>query len=716
MGTMPTRSRRGKRWLLLGGLALAAGAAARFWPARAQPPNLLLVTIDTLRADRVGAYGSGLGTTPALDALALRGARFEQVQSASPLTGPSHATLLTGQYPPVHGVRDNARFVISSAVPTLAERLKRAGYDTAAFVGAFPLAGAFGFARGFDSFDEGLRAAAAGSVAERPADEVADAARRWLAAERKRPFFAWVHFFDPHEPYAAPAPYRDRFHHPYDAEVAFADAQLGRLLEALRSAGHLDQMFVAVLSDHGEGLGEHGESTHGLLLYESTLRVPFVIAGPGVALGRIVRERVGTIDVLPTLLGLVGLPVPEGLPGRDLGPALAGRAVPINAVYAESLYGRLNCRWAPLRALTEGDWKVVEGSTVELFDLGRDTGEQRDRAREEPDRTTALRTALRRAVDAMAPGGDRVQRARLRPADVEALRSLGYVASGGGGDIEEPGLPDPRERRHVFEALRRLGGAAGPRLGPALQEVATIARQEQGNPFAYEMLAVLGLRAGRLDIAAPALARYLDLEPGRADVRSQYGGLLRTLGRLEEAERELRRALAESGAEAVAARLTLADTLVARGRVDEAEKLLAEVLSREPASVNGLVTRARLRIAQGRLDEAIEDLETAAAGGDVDALLELGEAYALAGRTAASGSVAERALARSPAHPWALALAGHALVLEGRGEEGISLLEKALRAGPRRAQVWLRLAAGFDAAGRRDLAQRCRTAARGGRP
>ncbi len=672
---------------------------------------MLLVTIDTLRADHVGAYGYHEATSPALDGLAARGTRFENAQSAAPLTGPSHATIFTGHYPPVHGVRDNARFVINPGVTTLAERLRRAGYETAAFVGAFPVAAAFGFGRGFDTFDEGFHPSAElGSVAERPAVEVAEAAIRWLSGHR-RPFFVWVHFFDPHEPYKPPAPYTERFASAYDGEIAFADAQLGRVLDALRSAGHQDDTIVVVLSDHGEGLGQHGETTHGLLLYESTLRVPLVMAGPGVPQGRVLRERVGTVDVLPTLLALIGQPVPAGLPGGDLGPVMRGRSLAAQPLYSESLYGRLNCRWAPLRGWTDRDWKLTEGNGAALFDLSVDPGERQDRARQNPERAGQLRQALHRAMRAMAPDGDRARPRPIGASEAEALRSLGYVAGGAGaGELDEPGLPDPRERLPFFERLRELSGASGPQVAAAMKQVTELARGDPGNPFVHEVLAGLSLRAGRLDLAASALAAFLDIEPGRSDVRTQRGRLLQSLGRLDEAEQELRRALANGGADALT-RVTLADTLVARGRTQEAEPLLREVLATDPRHHLGSLALGRLRVAQGRVMEAVPLFESAAAGGDTEALLELAEAFALAGRTASSIETAKRVLAASPAHPWALSLLGHALVLEGDREDGEALLQRALRASPRRPRVWLRLAEGFHALGRDDLARRCRAAA-----
>jgi arylsulfatase A-like enzyme len=257
---------------------VAAGLGAWRWQASRRParPNLVLVTIDTLRADHIGAYGSTLARTPALDGLAARGARFTHAQSAVPLTGPSHATILTGLYPPAHGVRDNIVFTLDPRHRTLASLLGGQGYRTAAFVGAYPVAAAFGFRQGFDVFSEDFKESPIpGAGAQRPANEVVDAALGWLSKPAEAPFFVWTHLYDPHAPYDPPEPYRSTLAgHPYDGEIAFADAQVGRLLDWVRASGHDKDTVIAILSDHGESLGEHGEVTHAVLAYEATLHVP----------------------------------------------------------------------------------------------------------------------------------------------------------------------------------------------------------------------------------------------------------------------------------------------------------------------------------------------------------------------------------------------------------------------------------------------------------
>src|SRR5438445_6224684 len=311
---------------------LAAAGLGAWWRSVRTPPrpNLLLVTIDTLRADHVGVYGDTRARTPTLDGLAARGVRFEHVQTPVPMTGPSHATILTGLYPPVHGVRDNIVFSLDARHRTLATLLRAQGYRTAAFVGAYPVAAAFGFRQGFDTFSEDFKESdVPGAGAQRRANEVVDDALGWLERPGAGPFFVWIHLYDPHAPYDPPEPYRTDFAgRPYDGEIAFADAQLGRVFEWLRASGHERDTVVAALSDHGESLGEHGEMTHAVLLYEATLRVPMLLAGPGIPSGRVVPARVGTVDLAPTLMRLVGLTPPPEMTGRDLRPALRGERLP----------------------------------------------------------------------------------------------------------------------------------------------------------------------------------------------------------------------------------------------------------------------------------------------------------------------------------------------------------------------------------------------------
>jgi arylsulfatase A-like enzyme/Tfp pilus assembly protein PilF len=661
----------------------------------------------------VGAYGYREARTPVLDALAARGIRFESAASTVPLTGPSHATLLTGLYPPQHGVRDNVVFVLDPGRRTLAEILKDAGYETAAFVAAYPVAAAFGFRQGFSVFREKFKdSPVPGAGAQRRADDVADDVLSWLPTRGKGPFFAWVHFYDPHAPYDPPEPFAREFEgHAYDGEVAFADHHLGRILEALAAAGHRDDTVVAVVADHGESLGEHGEVTHAVLTYEATLHVPLILAGPGVPSSVVAKARVSTVDLLPTLLGLLGRERPDGLPGRDLRPAFRGEALGDDALYAESIFGRLNCRWSPLRALYRGDYKLIEGSRSELFDLARDPHEQHDLAAAEPARTDELRRLLRAAVGKLAPGGDRPRTAAIAPEQEALLRSLGYVAgTGGGGNLDEPGLPDARDRVHIYERLQVL---QRPQAGieKALVEAQRLVLEDEGNPFGHQTVASLAYREGRLGVAARAYRRSLELDPDRPAIRQSYGKLLRELGRLEESEKELKVAVEQADAEDVRTRASLVQTLLLRGHSAEAGKLADALLARAPKDPETLRARGLVLIAEGRLEEAAPLMAEAAAGIDADPLVELAEAWLAKGSAARAQAAAEAALQKTPGQPWAIGVLGHALVEQGRRDVGLETLRRGMAARPKRPQAWLSLAAGFAAARDHTSAEACRRAA-----
>src|SRR4051812_635971 len=710
---VPSRSPRRSAAVVV--VLLTIGAATLAWwvasrSARPRGPNLILITIDTLRADHVGVYGATSSATPTLDALARRGARFDQVQTAVPLTGPAHATILTGQYPPTHGVRGNVVFTLGSTYPTLATRLKRRGYTTAAFVGAYPVAAAFGFGQGFDTFDEEFHeSGAADTGAERRANEVADASLRWLEGRRDDPFFAWIHFYDPHAPYDPPTPYRERFaSSPYDGEIAFTDSQVGRVLESVRASGHDRDTIVMVLADHGEGLGDHHELTHAVLTYQSTMRVPWIVAGPGIAAGQNVRARVATIDLVPTALALLGAEADRSLLGRDLRPLIDGRPIASDPFYQESLFGRLNCHWAALRGWVQDDWKLISGAEPELYNLADDPSESRNLASAEPGRVRRMTDDLQRGLQRLAPGGDRAQPRAVSAEQEERLRSLGYTAgSGGSGPLDDPSLPDPRTRVEFYDRLQAASVVQGPALARAFDDVQAIAKLDPENPFAFGTLASMAYRHGSLSIAAPAFARALELDPDRPGVRQNYGKLLRELGRYQESERELRLAVAQSEDDA-RLRVSLAETLVGERKFAEATPLLDAVLAKAPADPEAAGAKARLLAAQGKARDALPFFEKAAAGSDPEPFIELARGYLAAGDAAKARDAANEALRRNPGHPWAMAALGTALIVDGQRAAGMDYLQRAVAIGPRRPIVWQTLADGFDAAHEPARAEECR--------
>ncbi len=358
------------------GTALAAcSRAENARTPRPNAPNLLVITIDTLRADRVGSYGDSRAQTPALDELAARGVRFETAIAGAPTTLPSHASIFTGLHPPRHGTRFNGIYVLAPKFETLAERLQQAGYATGAAVGAFVLARRFGLDQGFDAYDDRMTSkhATAGGYLERRASEVTDRALEWLR-DTSPPFFLWVHYYDPHQTHEPPPAFASRFAGDlYAGEIAYVDSELKRLLTELHKAGHFENTLVVATSDHGEGLGEHGENTHGYTLYDSTLRVPLIFCGPGLPWGRAVQGIVRTVDIAPTLLALLDLPPLKDGDGKDLAPLWQIKAKPAQrAAYAETLATELEHGWSPLFAIRTRDYHYVRAPRPELYDLRSD--------------------------------------------------------------------------------------------------------------------------------------------------------------------------------------------------------------------------------------------------------------------------------------------------------------------------------------------------------
>ncbi len=451
-------------------------------------PSVLLVTIDTLRADHVGAYGAKDVSTPHLDRLAGEGVRFEQAIAPTPITLPSHASLMTGQYPPRHGVRHNGVYVLGTRHPTLAERFAAAGHRTGAVVGAIVLAEHFGLARGFSHYDD--RIAGGGSslsgFPERRASDVTDRALAWLE-QGEGPYFLWVHYYDPHAHYAAPEPHASRFaDRPYDGEIAYVDAELGRLLEAVERRD--DDTLVAVTSDHGEGLGEHGEKTHSILLYDSVLRVPLLVRGPGVAAGKVIEDVVSLVDVAPTLLGLSGLdPLPD-VEGQDLSKRLLTGAAPDAGgaargwAYAESLVAHMTMGWSPLQAIRDRTHHYVHSPNPELFVLDADPQQLEDR------------------LGSGSEGGD--QDETLEPIVSRARARLASVLHAGAGEQDLPGAtartPLDAQTRAQIESLGYALPIPGDRPGEGAEDF----DPKDGLRWIEKAMAAHDAQfAGRLDLA-----------------------------------------------------------------------------------------------------------------------------------------------------------------------------------------------------------------------
>jgi choline-sulfatase len=648
---------------LVAGTILATRATGVFRHARTSP-NILLITLDTTRADHLGAYGHQLAQTPRLDRLAREGVLFERALTAAPITLPAHASLLTGAYPFTHGVRNNGNFSLSDTVPTLATALHDAGYRTAAFVSAFVLDRRYGLARGFDEYDDRVGL-------ERRGDRTAAAALEWLNAHASAPapFFVWLHLYDAHDPYDPPPPFREAFAgRLYDGEIAFDDEVIGSVLDGLDRAGRLSSTIVAVIGDHGESLGEHGEDTHAVFVYEATLRIPMIIAWRGrLPAGRRVPSLVRGIDLAPTLLDLADRPPLTGAHGRTLMPLVRGTAGDAPSAYAESYFPLLYMNWAPLRSIRDGRWKFIDAPTPELYDLQRDAGEQTNLAEREPARAAALR----RGLDALTGGEPGAMSRRTIDTETAAkLAALGYVGSAGSGvtPVSAEGRPDPKQMIGLFNRLRRANAAAQDgRFGEAAAIARDALRQDPRNAFATIVLANAELELGRYREAIASFRAYLDLVPESADAHHRIAICYARLGDADEALNEDEAALAidpRSGD----ARMLRGGLLAARGRTGEAMQELRAAVEINPGNAAFRVGLARVLVRSGQLDAAERELR--------------------------------RALQLQPQSADAHAASGGLLVARGQPEEAVAEFERALTLRPDADDIRLDLARALEGAGR----------------
>ena len=585
-------------------VALVAGlAGAVLWRSRrqqsaAQPlaagalrgGNVLLVTIDTLRADRVGAYGSPLGLTPAIDRLAREGLRAAAAYSHVPLTLPSHATIMTGLYPFSNGVRDNGTFRLDNTRSTLAKALKAAGYRTGAFVGAFVLDARFGLNAGFDVYDDRMLGNGADlEVVQRTAEQVLAPAADWILGAQPPPspqppvpWLAWVHLYDPHEPYAPPEPYRSRYAADlYAGEIAYADAAMGTFLDRLRSAGALDRTLVVVTSDHGESLGEHGERTHGLFAYESTLRVPLVFWSAGALRPGTFEGPARLVDIMPTVLDLVGVQTPAPTDGRSLRPFISGeQTVDRSPSYFEALNANLTRGWAPLKGVVVDRLKLIDLPIPELYDLSVDPTEAKNIYAAQPDRARVLESALDRLASAgtpIAPTGV--------DADAEArLRSLGYVV----GSSPRPAraytaADDPKRLVHLNAALDDAMAAWSRGSADAINILRRVVQERPDLTVAYDRLAFMLRATGRMPEAVAVLDEAA--RAGHADpaLLRSLGSLLRDSGDLQRSASVLEALVKENSAD-LQGMDALGQTYTRMHRTRDAEAMFRRVLAASPSS------------------------------------------------------------------------------------------------------------------------------------
>jgi len=585
--------------------------------------NVLLITLDTTRADRIGAYGYGLAETPRLDALASDGVLFENTVTPTAFTLPSHSSIMTGLYPPFHGIRLNGGAALADVQTTLAERLAASGYRTGAVVGAFVIDQRWGLNQGFESFNDDFEVAADQKLdlagVQRPGDRVVDLGLEWLDQPDERPFFAWLHFYDPHIPYDPPEPYRSKFESVgeyglYDGEIAFADSQVGRLLDWLDDRRLAENTVVVVVGDHGESLGDHGEKEHGYYIYDATVKVPLIVRVPGPEFGGIrVPAQVRTIDVLPTVLALVGVEAPDPLHGESLVPLiLEPTAEGPEYAYSESMSVHLQYGWSALYSVRTSSHKFIEAPREELFNLVADPSESENLLQREPDVAEEMRNALEALREEIEVGAPEIQEADLDQETLGMLAALGYVG-GATAAPEGEDLSDPKDKIHLYESV---GYAAHLMTGESYEEAAGVLEivldADPRIPQAKLLLATAYQNTGRIEDAKVVLDDFLKDDPDNMAALITMAKMLSEEGRDDEVMALARRVLAADD------RNTQGWELVAgvHMRANDHQSALAPL--QKAVEIQPKLTRNRLNLAVanmgiGRLDVAEPMLEAVVA-------------------------------------------------------------------------------------------------------
>jgi arylsulfatase A-like enzyme/Flp pilus assembly protein TadD len=706
-GPSSAASRRfGRAWLLRlgGGLTLAglvaglvvAGRAASL--PRDPSRSVLLVTIDTLRCDALGVYGNRQGASPTIDRLAREGVLFRNAHAHNVVTLPSHANILSGRLPFEHGVRGNAGFRFPADVDTLAALLRARGFRTGAFVSGFPLDSRFGLARGFEVYDDlfgEVHSASSFVVPERSAAETVAAAARWIARLKDGPFFCWVHLYDPHVPYRPPPPHADRFASaPYLGEVAAADEALGALVAPLSASTH--PPLLALTSDHGEGLGDHGETTHGLFAYESTLHVPLILHAPGLLTPRVVGDAVGHVDLLPTILDLLGMQAPSGLSGRSLlRLAIGGAAKPV-PTYFEALSGALERGWAPLHGVIGEGRKYVDLPLPELYDLGSDHGEVENLAEARVGEVSRLLGVLR-AYRAKDPG---VALPREEDAGTRArLEALGYVVVTSAPKAVYGPDDDPKRLVELDRLLQRV--IALHRTGQ-LVEARTLCqelvRRRPEMTISWQQLAMLERRLGRLPEAVAAARQAFDRHPEDEGAAVLLAGYLSEAGQARQAV-EVLAPFSRSKTASLDVVVISSAAQARLGQVDLARTGFERALKLDPSNAMTHVQLATLWLGQGLTDQARVSLETAITLDDRLALAHhtLGLVALTKGDLVEAERRFRRAVELEPGEHDALLQLGTLLARAERDGEARQYLERFLDGAPRplydaqiaRVRAWL---------------------------
>ena len=681
------------------------------------PPNVIVFTLDTTRADHLGVYGYPDIQTPTIDSLAKTGVFFRRAIAPAPITLPSHSSIMTGFYPPSHGVRDNGTFALAPEATTLAEVLRGDGYATGAFVGAAVLEGRYGLAQGFDVYDEDFsqgRRRPLFMYAERPCGQVVSAALKWMEQKKSSPFFAWLHFYDPHAGYSPPEPWATQYDkQPYDGEIAYSDHCIGTVMDALRTWGVDNNTVVVITADHGESLGEHGEKTHGLFIYDATVHIPLIFHGPGhVPAGRAVDAVVSSVDIFPTLLSLLGKSLSGPVDGKSLLQLMHGRKEKEGrTAYSEALLPKYHYGWAELKGITTQTWKLIDAPKSELYDLVRDPRELTNVY----DREEHRRRNLQKTLTSIAErDGTSESRLTLDPETAERLRGLGYVWMPPDGEEqgdEQP--PDPKDMLFTHEHVQQ--GREFLRQDRFDEAIGAFQKVVQANPKSistYFDLATSYLEKRDLDNARQTLAAVLALDPQSARAYSMVGAVENMAGNQDEAFKQWQRAI-EINPRHVDAHVHTAALHERRSELQQAEETIRKVLQFAPSDADVLSRLGSILLAKGDTAGAEAQFRAALKSDPYDAQAHrlLGVVHDRAGRVDEALREYREALKSNNRLADVHNSIGVILAKQGRLDQAEVETKEALRINPKFVDALISLAVIYDQKGLKEKALETNTRA-----
>ncbi|HKI86163.1 MAG TPA: sulfatase-like hydrolase/transferase [Thermoanaerobaculia bacterium] len=688
--------------LLLAALLLATSLAPLTACGRSKRPNVLLVTFDTTRWDHMGYATGREGRTPMLDAMAHRGTWFSDAVTVAPLTLVSHTSIMTGEYPFHTGVRDNGTYVVPSKDVTLAERLQGAGYATHAVISAFVLDSQFGLDQGFDSYDDDLSGGPQKVMfmfKQIKARETAAKAVRWLEKRPKdKPFFLWIHFFDPHANYDPPPDVAKLFPgDPYSGEIYYADRELGRVFKYLDDSELLGKTLFVFAADHGDSLGEHGEQTHGIFVYQSTTHVPMIFEGPGVPAGKRVDNLVRTVDIVPTILQLLHLPAAHGLDGKSLEPEWEGQEPNDRVAYIESLTPLLNFGWADLRALETPTMKVIEAPRPEVYDLSKDPGEQHNLLASGATETGAERKLFTELGHIVA--NDPFEHGEQQPGAVsqetrQKLAALGYL-SGPVEKVQKKERPDPKDRISFWnrfeeaQSMIRDGG-----YEEATSRLAKLLEEDPGNIMAMGSYAGCLSHQGKKDQALAVYEKMIALDSGRDNAYLGAARILQDQDKYDQAL-PLVQHVVESQPKNPDGYTAMGDFYLAQQKFKQAEKWFRQARKVDPNSMLAISGLGNCLNREGRFEEAARVLR---AGYDRDPTNE-GVAYDLGvvaehlGQPKAAMALYKHVIQLDPQHSMAWNNVGSLLDRAGKHQQALQAIEKAHQLDPTNAEASYNLGA-----------------------